>query len=448
MSWLRSDVNFVGEDDGGTLIMGMVLDITPRKELMFRLQRTSALYQVAQKHSRLNMWELDLKNRRIIQTEESKALHGYGDVVENVPDSLFESGYFHPETEAVMRDMFERIYRGETPVSAVYKAQRNDSEGFWWEKVTYELVFGENGDAVSAIGISEDVTAQKESELQQNKDALLNQMLREDVLFSMQIDLNAKTVIGSHFSKRMLLPESLKNAGFEEIFQYLHNSMANPDDAKRFSDRFSLPKLQQYIQKRQDIPTSECRQKGADGHIFWACLTLRAIVSPENGHRIITLYARDITGQKKRELELQQKADRDEESGLYNYSTARLMIQNILESSLAADKNGALALLEVDGFSAVGGQAEKKALMWVLAPRSCRGCPPPVLLHGKGKTPFCFSAAVPSPMQRIPSFWNGFLKTSVNWKIFFRRMLIYAYLSALHTRLNGARILIRSIKMP
>ena len=101
VAWLRSDVNFVGEDDGGTLIMGMVLDITPRKELMFRLQRTSALYQVAQKHSRLNMWELDLKNRRIIQTEESKALHGYGDVVENVPDSLFESGYFHPETGAV-----------------------------------------------------------------------------------------------------------------------------------------------------------------------------------------------------------------------------------------------------------------------------------------------------------------------------------------------------------
>lgn len=364
VAWVHSEINFFSGTDGEQQIAGLVFDITERKELELRLRRTSTLYHIAQKHSRLNMWELDIKNRRIIQTEGSKALHGYGDVVENVPDSLLASGYFHPDTVAEVQGLFDRIYSGRKQSSATYKVKKKDSDTeYWWEKVTYELVPDEDGNAAYAIGVSEDVTEQKETELQRSRDVLLNQMVYEDVLFSIQADLTEDTVLSSWFSERALGFEKAENFSANDLFQYILTAMANPDDAKRFKEQFSEKPLQTYIQNDLDIPSFECRQQTADGHIVWVRLISRINTSAENGHRILTLYARDISKQIQREQRLQQKAERDEESGLYNFPTGRLLIQNILRSRAVSNQNSTLALMKLDGLSSVQGQTAKKELM-------------------------------------------------------------------------------------
>ena len=132
--------------------------------------------------------------------------------------------------------------------------------------------------------------------------------------------------------------------------------------------------MKEFMQSGREIPTFECRQKTADGRIFWVHFTLRIMIDSKNDRRLLTLYARDITSLRLRELELRQKAERDEETGLYNLDTAKLLIQDILKSGMRG-RNGAMALLEIDGFSGDEKRQERKKLLSGIGAQILSGLP-------------------------------------------------------------------------
>lgn len=75
-------------------MLGMIMDITERRELEERLIRTEELFRTASQNTRLNMWEFDIRNKRIVQTKESQVVHGEDMIIENVPESLIEGDIF------------------------------------------------------------------------------------------------------------------------------------------------------------------------------------------------------------------------------------------------------------------------------------------------------------------------------------------------------------------
>lgn len=355
IAWIHADICLAPQIDGSIAIMGMLMDITERRNLENKLRRTEQLFLAAQKHSRLNMWEFDIQNQRIIQTEQSKEIHGFETIVENVPESMIAQGFVHPESVTAIRYLYDQVLAGKEEASAVVRVKMNGSNNdFWWEKITYTSVQYLNGQPIWAVGVSEDVTAQKEAEIKVLEEEIMQNLLTEDLLFQFRFNLtqnileNVQTYVGN------IDLVGLEKVNYQTVFNRILDAIVHEDDQKRFQAYYTFERMTKYAEQGiTEVPDFEFRHRANDGSIAWVILNMRLATALDNTDLILLGYAKNIDLQKKRELALQKKAEIDEISGLYNYATIKLMIQNILDGDKAAHMASAVLLLNVDGFREV-----------------------------------------------------------------------------------------------
>lgn len=351
IAWVHVNAGFVPDADGTVMMIGMVMDITERRQLEERLTRTEQLFKAASKNSRLNMWELDIRAKRIIQTEESQSVHGYGMTVENVPEILIETGYFHPDDVEAVRKFYRELGDENAPKSITTRVKTKQRKDYWWEKVTYTIVRKLDGKPVWAIGTSEDVTTQKEAEIRVFEEERMRELLSEDMICSFQMNLSR-----NHLEKFWDYVEGrecaeLLDEGYEGVYNWILSTIANEDDKKRFQQQYSPKKMNAAALQEKKNLDFEFQQKQKNGLILWTILNIRVAVSPESGELFLFGHLKNIDLIKRRELSLRQKVEIDELSGFYNFTTAKLLIE---ETLVKAPKNScALIILDVDNFKEI-----------------------------------------------------------------------------------------------
>lgn len=352
IAWVHVNAGIIPDADGTVMMLGMIMDITERRELEERLIRTEELFRTASQNTRLNMWEFDIRNKRIVQTKESQVVHGEDMIIENVPESLIEGGYFHPDYIDAVRSFYEKLGNGNSvaTITAKVKSQKK-GEQYWWEKTTYTIVREDEGKPVWAIGMSEDVTTQKEAEIRVFEEERMREMLSEDMIcgFRMNLSKNYLEKMWNYAEKRE--ETELLGKGYEEIYNRILDTIANEDDKKRFCSQYSLDKLQEMEPNKEKGGDFEFRQKQKNGVIMWVALNVRVIISPETREYFLFGYLKNINSTKQRELSLKQKAEIDEVSGFYNFATAKLLIEDIIESS--EKESCVLVLMDVDNFKEI-----------------------------------------------------------------------------------------------
>ncbi|MDO4555736.1 MAG: sensor domain-containing diguanylate cyclase, partial [Lachnospiraceae bacterium] len=134
-------------------------------ELKLARERFNVIFQ----NTTVSVWDYIFETRQIIQPVRSQELHGFEEIVEDVPDSLIESGYVHPESAEAFRQMYDRMFAGEPHVEGIFRVQTADRNGYWYEHIRYNVLTDENGMSYAAVGMSTDVT--KEVELQKKADS-------------------------------------------------------------------------------------------------------------------------------------------------------------------------------------------------------------------------------------------------------------------------------------
>lgn len=351
-AWVHVNAGILPDVNGADMMLGMIMDITERRELEERLMRTEQLFQTASKNTRLNMWEFDIPNKRILQTEESQAVHGDGMLVENIPESLIEEGYFHPDYIETVRKFYEELENGSPVTSITAKVKsRSKGEQYWWEKTTYTVVRWNDGKPVWAIGMSEDVTAQKEAEIRVFEEERMREMLSEEMLCSFQMNLSKGSLEKIWNYAEGKEETELLGKGYEEVYNKIFDTIANEDDKKRFRMQYSLDKIQEMIANGEKSRDFEFRQKQKNGVILWVALNVRMIVSPETRESFLFGYLKNIDSIKRRELSLKQKAEIDEVSGFYNFATAKLLIEDIIAT--AEKESCVLVMMDVDNFKEI-----------------------------------------------------------------------------------------------
>ena len=103
-------------------------------------------------------WDYDLKSHEIIPTDKSNELHGFTSNIKDVPNSLIESGYVHPDSAEEFRAMYARLFAGVPYSEGVFRVRRSDGNGWWYEHIRYINQYTIGGEPYSAIGIGQDVT--------------------------------------------------------------------------------------------------------------------------------------------------------------------------------------------------------------------------------------------------------------------------------------------------
>ena len=131
-----------------------------------RLVESEERSRIAMENSSVSFWDYDIATKRIIQTEHAIEQHGIGPIIENVPESMIEEGYIHPDSVDTYNELYQKICEGEKFPKAVVKVRRKDGTGWWYESISYTVLFDENGKPYKAIGMGSDVS---ESELKERE---------------------------------------------------------------------------------------------------------------------------------------------------------------------------------------------------------------------------------------------------------------------------------------
>ena len=349
IAWVHVAAGMATMLDGTIAMIGMVMDITERRQLEEQLRRTEQMFNIARKHTMLNVWEYDIEHRVLIKDHNSQRMRYLPSRVENVPDTLIEKGLIHPDSVQADLGLYERMIAGEKEVSAEIQVRGSRDEPFWWEKVTYTVIHDRNGKPVWAIGVSEDITAQKEAQIRVFREETMREILSQDMLFNFRINLTTDRLEEMLGYTDEWNQQELKNSSVQGLYVKIHDSIANADDRKRFEENYTPEKLKEYARQGKPIPNFEFR-KEHNGSIIWVLLNLRVITDPNNGDFILLSYARNIDLQKKRELVLQKKAEHDEVTGFYNHATLKLIIEGILKKGKQTQESCAMLLLDVDDF--------------------------------------------------------------------------------------------------
>lgn len=351
IGWVHVNAGARYLNDESIVLIGIIMDITERKELEERLTRTEQLFRVARKTLGLSIWEYDIPRKRIIQTESSRDVHGWEDVLENVPDSLIERGYVHPDDVYMVRKLYQAIEEGEPTVSVVVRTRHKNSESYWWEKKTYTVMQWQENRPIWAVGMSEDVTTQKEAEIRVFEEEKKRKRQEQDLVFYFRINMDrdvAEEVWSMAAEEKVYHKNDKDRIGYTKVYEMLLDSIANEDDRKRFQSYYEPDQIRAAVQEGAVFSDFEFRQKQKNGLIIWAVLNSQVSVSPESGDKILFGYVKNIDMIKRKELSLYQKAEMDRVSGFYRFSTAKLMIENSLEK--ADTESCILILLDVDNF--------------------------------------------------------------------------------------------------
>ena len=78
--------------------------------------------------------------------------------MKDVPRSLIESEYIHPDSADAFAKMYKDLDNGSPAAEGIFKIRRADQQGYWYEHIRYTNTFDKEGRPYRAIGISNDVT--------------------------------------------------------------------------------------------------------------------------------------------------------------------------------------------------------------------------------------------------------------------------------------------------
>ncbi|MGE4215034.1 MAG: transporter substrate-binding domain-containing protein [Anaerotignaceae bacterium] len=136
-----------------------------RAELENKKQRLrdEERFGIAISKTNICVWDLDIEHRQIINTESSMKNYGTQKTVVNIPESVINSGVYHPDDVEIIRDAYRQVYAGETDVKFTYRIknvvpERRYLGEYRWEKCIYTTIYDANGNPLRAVGVAENVT--------------------------------------------------------------------------------------------------------------------------------------------------------------------------------------------------------------------------------------------------------------------------------------------------
>ncbi len=160
--WALVSGTFVS-NKAGRAVVGVVLDITERKKMEEELRINEERFRIAFAQIDSTIFDYDIKTRVMIHADKSGEKYGIAHRTENVPHSLVETGVIHPDTVEAFLEMYRRIRQGSPTASCEVKTHLVDGR-FLWQRISMTNIFDDQGTPVRAVGMLEDIDAQKQRE--------------------------------------------------------------------------------------------------------------------------------------------------------------------------------------------------------------------------------------------------------------------------------------------
>lgn len=288
------------EQKGHAVIHGVVMDITKFTEMEAALRESEARLRVATENADISFWDYDFADRAIIATAASKKLHSDVARVENVPDSLIESGYVRQDSVERFRTLYATLAAGAKTASADIWCRTRDGCSWWCEHIDYTNFFDQSGKPSRAQGIGRDVTAVKLAEKKYRDEAeYARQTQSEKLLVKVRANIT-QNVIESYLAKNAM-GVTMDGACYDDGAEQLAQTGFTEREQEMIRDFLNRENIQKAFFEGETTQSIQYRRRSRDGNVIWVKTTAKNYQNPENGDLMSFMYSYDINEERIKE---------------------------------------------------------------------------------------------------------------------------------------------------
>lgn len=275
-----------------------IVDNYRMRKIAQALTESKEKYLIATKSGDFCVWEFDIANRRILQSEHSREVHGCTQIIENVPETIIASGYVMEEDRNKFNEMYEKIYAGEPRVQGEFWVKSKKKTEPWCERIIYTTIFDKQGKPIKAIGSSKDITIEKEAEKKYNEEIYYRTCVDTDVIGSFHFNLTKNWCKDgqSDMPEILTFQESGTVDGFFEAEYAKNVDEEILQEYKKVFNRESLLKAF-YEGKTQISFDHKCYFKQKN-EVIWITTFIFMIQNPDTSDVEGFIYSRNINNQK------------------------------------------------------------------------------------------------------------------------------------------------------
>jgi len=318
--WLRidcRDMDWFGREAAAVFS----IDISDQKKKNIDIENSRMMYEAATELADLSVWNYDIKNHRIVlsdnrETASDRSKYRIPKIIEDVPESTRK--WIRDEDYHKCVEMYDKLENGEPTVWCEYWYKTQEGQEPRCEHVIYKTVFDKEGKPVSALGVGQDITAQK---LKKEKyDNTYAQLANMDPHSLGTIRVNLTKNLCMDGESRLNALKGFRNtdsaeAFFEQTLSLISDESIR-DECRKEIDRSRLIKafMNGEAETIKEFPVSPKK------NIFkWVRASLHMMQNPYTSDIEAIAYMQDITDEKKnRELIRHVTENKSEYIGLLN----------------------------------------------------------------------------------------------------------------------------------
>lgn len=302
-------------------------------------QRNMEFMRISIEHSKHTVFEYDQTCRRIILKTNFKNQLFDCTTIENVPESMLQKNIIAPNSISAFEKLFETI---KTQDSGEAEIQLTDENEKIWYRISMNNAYSDEQKIFTTTGLVEDISELKKQEEETKKKLQIQETLIAKALSYAKVNLNTGMIM-EYNGKRV----QMKYQTF--LYQYACEKVGG-EHAAYVEQKLALDTLRTaYQQSKESVEVQYLKQ--VDHKLRWVCCTVYRFYKDNSAE--VLFVEQDIDEQKRKELALQKRAERDGLTDLYNAATTRLKINEVLSLPHDVEQNQVLVLIDLDNYKLI-----------------------------------------------------------------------------------------------
>ncbi len=292
--WIHVSASVTERNEDTITVYCSFTDVDEEVNSRQKLQESADIINAAMKSANMSVWSYDIAKRQIVQRDDSAIQNGYSKVIDNIPDSLIESGYVHPDSAKEYQEAFNRLAEATEPIQGDYYVGGINGANYWWERMILTPVF-ENGILTKAVGTSINISDRKEKESQYLK--LIDNMSdanEDDLIAKGRYNLNTNKCTYYKRKSDEGLSIILDNS-FDEAVDMLLETAEHKKDKDLIIHILNRHNMIEEYGKGKKEGSFEYKRLPKEGSYIWTLVKYSIYEEPYSGELILFIYSYDIS---------------------------------------------------------------------------------------------------------------------------------------------------------
>lgn len=323
------------------------------KEINKNLAEQQEKYDTVLNKTSINIFEYYINEHQLVQSESASLRNKLPTLIENVPQSLFDSGIVPNEYAAITRDVFKSINEGKKFVEGVILINTPGRQDQWYMHAQFTTQFDKDGKPYKAICLTEDVSDQYNLKMAFQDNLNLRFNMSPETLGTIVADANNWSIIKQLYRDKET-EENFYAAKADDYIKKALSSMVDSDDTIKFLSSLHLEEILKIIHSGKRHYSLDYKKRLNNGKIVDIHDDIIFQIDPVTGHAIVLFVIKDKNVDVKniKYQELMQKATLDQMTGLYNHTNTFDKIEKYTKNE-GYGLTHALFMIDIDNFKMV-----------------------------------------------------------------------------------------------